>query len=140
MRGECLEVIFDGQRPPRALADAQQRVEILERPRDRHRGGPLRRAAAALQRRGSVGARHRVERFDAGSTVDEQALRSVRLVQGKVDRIKILGHGELTKKLTVTAHQFSASAREKIASAGGKIVELVSAVEGEASTGAKAES
>jgi large subunit ribosomal protein L15 len=38
--------------------------------------------------------------------------------------VKILGHGELTKKLTVTAHRFSASAREKIEAAGGTAVAL----------------
>lgn len=67
-----------------------------------------------------------LERFDAGSEVNEQALRAARLVQGNVDRIKILGEGELNKKLTVAAHKFSKSAREKIEKAGGKVVELSS--------------
>ncbi len=61
-----------------------------------------------------------LERFDAGSTVDEAALRKARLVQGRDVRIKILGEGELTKKLDVTAHAFSKSAAEKIEKAGGK--------------------
>lgn len=65
-----------------------------------------------------------LERFDAGTEVDEVALRGARLIQGKIDRIKILGHGDLTKKLTVSAHKFSSSAREKISAAGGKVVEL----------------
>ena len=60
--------------------------------------------------------------FDAGSEVDEAALRVRRLVQGRPDRIKILGEGELTKKLTVRAHAFSRSALEKIEKAGGKAV------------------
>lgn len=68
-----------------------------------------------------------LERFEAGSEVDEQALRDARLVQGKVDRIKILGQGELKAKLTVSAHKFSASAKQKIEQAGGKVVELESA-------------
>jgi large subunit ribosomal protein L15 len=63
-----------------------------------------------------------LERFDAGTTVNEEALRASRLVQGRGVRIKILGDGELTKKLTIEAHAFSASASEKIAKAGGKAV------------------
>jgi large subunit ribosomal protein L15 len=63
-----------------------------------------------------------LERFDAGTTVNEAALRAVRLVQGRDVRIKILGDGELTKKLTIEAHAFSASASEKIQKAGGKAV------------------
>ena len=80
-----------------------------------------------------------LERFDAGTEVDEVALRGARLVQGKIDRIKILGHGDLTKKLTVSAHKFSGSAREKISAAGGKVVELAlpSAEGGEAPADAK---
>ena len=65
-----------------------------------------------------------LERFDAGSAVDEAALRSVRLVQGKADRIKILGTGDLTKALTVSAHGFSRSAVAKIEKAGGKVIVL----------------
>ena len=65
-----------------------------------------------------------LERFDAGATVDEQALRDSRLVQGRDVRIKVLGDGELKKKLVVSAHAFSASAREKIEKAGGKVVVL----------------
>jgi large subunit ribosomal protein L15 len=65
-----------------------------------------------------------LERFAAGSTVDEAALRDSRLIQGRADRIKILGDGELTKKLTVSAHQFSKSAQEKIEKAGGSVVVL----------------
>jgi large subunit ribosomal protein L15 len=64
------------------------------------------------------------ERFDAGATVDEAALRDARLVQGRDVRIKVLGSGELTKKLTISAHGFSASAKEKIEKAGGTIVVL----------------
>lgn len=69
-----------------------------------------------------------LERFDAGSTVNEAALRAVRLVQGRDVLIKILGEGELTKKLTVEAHGFSASASEKIEKAGGKAVKLETTV------------
>jgi len=61
-------------------------------------------------------------KFDAGATVDEKALRSLGLVKGRIERIKILGNGELKKKLTVSAHVFSKSAAEKIEKAGGKAV------------------
>jgi large subunit ribosomal protein L15 len=69
-----------------------------------------------------------LERFDAGTTVNEAVLREARLVQGRDVRIKVLGDGELTKKLTIEAHAFSASASEKIAAAGGKAVVLENAV------------
>src|SRR3954465_7110245 len=55
-----------------------------------------------------------LERFPVGTNVDEKALRGAKLLRGQVDRIKILGNGELTKKLTVTAHAFSKSAIDKI--------------------------
>ena len=60
-----------------------------------------------------------LNRFDDGAQVDEAALRSVGLANGRSDGIKILGDGELTKKLTVTAHAFSASAKSKIEAKGG---------------------
>ncbi len=63
-----------------------------------------------------------LERFDAGTVVNEAALRESRLVQGRGARIKILGDGELTKKLTIEAHAFSASAMAKIEKLGGKAV------------------
>lgn len=69
-----------------------------------------------------------LERFAAGSTVNEASLRAARLVQGRDVRIKILGDGELTKKLTVEAHAFSASASEKIGKAGGKAVVIEASV------------
>jgi large subunit ribosomal protein L15 len=65
-----------------------------------------------------------LERFAAGSNVDEKVLREARLVQGAATRIKILGDGELTKGLTVTAHAFSKAALAKIEKAGGKAVVL----------------
>ncbi len=60
-----------------------------------------------------------LNRFDEGSRVDETALRSVGLANGRADGIKILGGGDLTKKLTVSAHAFSASAKAKIEAKGG---------------------
>jgi large subunit ribosomal protein L15 len=65
-----------------------------------------------------------LERFDANTSVDEAALRASRLLRKRVDRIKILGEGELTKALTVTAHAFSKAATDKITKAGGKAVVL----------------
>jgi large subunit ribosomal protein L15 len=65
-----------------------------------------------------------LERFDAGAQIDEQALREARLVQGVDVRIKILGDGKLTKKLSISAHRFSKSALEKIEQAGGKAITL----------------
>jgi len=63
-----------------------------------------------------------LEQFDAGSKVDEAALRERGIIKGRADRIKILGQGDLTKSVTVTAHSFSKSAQEKISKAGGKMV------------------
>jgi large subunit ribosomal protein L15 len=63
-----------------------------------------------------------LELFDAGAKVDETSLREHGLIKGHADRIKILGNGDLTKAVTVTAHSFSKSAQEKIAKAGGKAV------------------
>ena len=65
-----------------------------------------------------------LERFDNGATVDEGALRKAGLVKGAADGIKILGDGKLTKKLTVNAHKFSASARKQIEAAGGSCQEI----------------
>lgn len=63
-----------------------------------------------------------LEPFAAGTHVDEALLRTKRIVQGRDVLVKILGNGELTKALTVSAHKFSASAVAKIESAGGKTI------------------
>ena len=60
-----------------------------------------------------------LNRFENGARVDEAVLRSVGLANGRSSGIKILGDGELKRKLTVSAHSFSAAARAKIESAGG---------------------
>ena len=62
--------------------------------------------------------------FESGATVDVAALEAKRLISGKFDLVKVLGKGELTKKLTVKAHEFSASAAAKIAAAGGLVERL----------------
>ena len=58
------------------------------------------------------------ERFDAGAEVSPETLRTAGLATRK-HPVKVLGNGELTKKLTVRAHAFSGTAREKIEAAGG---------------------
>ncbi|APS00416.1 50S ribosomal protein L15 [Pajaroellobacter abortibovis] len=63
-----------------------------------------------------------LEQFPAGMTVDEVLLKKKRFVKSNCDCIKILGSGNLSKKLTVVAHAFSASAAQKIREAGGEIV------------------
>src|SRR5262245_49508945 len=60
-----------------------------------------------------------LNRFDDGAKVDETVLKSSGLANGRFHGIKILGNGELTKKLTVSAHAFSASAKQKIEAKGG---------------------
>ena len=60
-----------------------------------------------------------LNRFEDGSRVDEQALRAAGLANGKGDGVKILGDGDLSKKLTVSATAFSASAKAKIEAKGG---------------------
>jgi large subunit ribosomal protein L15 len=62
-----------------------------------------------------------LEKFDAGTEITETVLREKGLVRGKLAGVKILGNGELTKALTITATKVSASAREKIEKAGGSI-------------------
>ncbi|WP_457568671.1 50S ribosomal protein L15 [Desulfurobacterium sp.] len=59
-----------------------------------------------------------LNRFEEGTEVTPELLASARLVAGKKP-VKILGDGEITVKLTVKAHKFSSSAREKIEAAGG---------------------
>ena len=59
--------------------------------------------------------------FEDGAIVDLEALLAKKIVRKANDGLKVLGNGELTKKLTVKATVFSASAKEKIEAAGGKI-------------------
>ena len=60
-----------------------------------------------------------LNQFDNGARVDVEVLRKAGLANGPVKLVKILGDGELTKKLTVSAHAFSASAKSKIEAKGG---------------------
>jgi len=60
-----------------------------------------------------------LNRFEEGSHIDEEILRKAGLANGRGAGVKILGDGELTRKLTVSAHAFSASAKAKIEAKGG---------------------
>jgi large subunit ribosomal protein L15 len=57
--------------------------------------------------------------FTEGATVDQQTLRQAGLAKGPADGVRILGTGDLTKRLVVRAHHFSKSAAEKITAKGG---------------------
>ncbi len=61
------------------------------------------------------------ERFEAGATIDEAALREAGIVKGRYDGLKVLGDGEISKALTVNADRVSASAKAKIEAAGGAV-------------------
>jgi large subunit ribosomal protein L15 len=65
-----------------------------------------------------------LSQFSDGATVGPEELRAARLVKGRFDGVKILGDGELGRKLTVRAHKFSGKARELIQGAGGTVEEL----------------
>ncbi len=83
-----------------------------------------------MPKRGFNNARHTIRyivvnldslnQFEEGSRVDEAVLRKSSVASGGLTRIKILGDGDLTRKLTVVAHAFSASAKAKIEAKGGK--------------------
>ena len=62
----------------------------------------------------------KLEVFEDGATVTIDAMKEIGIIKNPKDGVKILGSGELTKKLTVQANAFSASAKEKIESLGGK--------------------
>ncbi len=62
-----------------------------------------------------------LEQFEAGAQIDESLLRETGLIRGIVDGLKVLGNGELTKALSITAEKVSASAKEKIEKAGGSV-------------------
>jgi large subunit ribosomal protein L15 len=79
--------------------------------------GPFRTATYALNVRD-------LERFDEGAEVTPESLVTAGLIKNTRIDVKILGEGELTKKLSVTAHRFSGTARAKIEEAGGSVVQL----------------
>ena len=65
-----------------------------------------------------------LDRFDDGAEVTPELLAAAGLISSTRKDVKILGNGELSKKLSVTAHRFSATAREKIEAAGGTATAL----------------
>ena len=65
-----------------------------------------------------------LNKFEDGAVVDLEALLAAKIVRKELDGLKVLGNGELTKKLTVKATVFSATAKEKIEAAGGKTEEV----------------
>ena len=65
-----------------------------------------------------------LNKFEDGAVVDMEALVAAKIVRKPLDGLKVLGNGELTKKLTVKATVFSATAKEKIEAAGGKTEEV----------------
>jgi large subunit ribosomal protein L15 len=65
-----------------------------------------------------------LDRFDDGADITPESLADAGLIRNTRVDVKILGHGDLKKKLSVTAHYFSASAREKIEGAGGSVTAL----------------
>lgn len=65
-----------------------------------------------------------LEKFANDAVVDLETLLAAKVIRKPMDGVKILGRGELTKKLTVKAAAFSASAKEKIEAAGGKAEEV----------------
>ena len=69
------------------------------------------------------------ERFEDGDTVNMGTLKAARLVKGTYDGVKVLGNGDLAKKLTVKGCKVSASAKEKIEKAGGSIADAQKAAE-----------
>ena len=95
-----------------------------------------------IPKRGFNNARHTVaycpvnleslNQFDDGARVDSDIIRNAGLANGPVKLVKILGDGELKKKLTVVAHKFSASAKQKIEAAGGKCEIIGAKVEAKA--------
>jgi large subunit ribosomal protein L15 len=62
--------------------------------------------------------------FKSGDVVTPEKLAAVNLAKGVYDELKVLGDGEVTKKLKISAHRFSASAKEKIEKAGGEAIVL----------------
>lgn len=62
----------------------------------------------------------RLEVFEDGAVVDADALKAAGIIKKELAGVKIMGNGELTKKLTVKAAKFTASAKEKIEALGGK--------------------
>ena len=119
---------FEGGQMPLAMRLGKLRVSTSK---DAMPVGPFRTETQPVNVRD-------LERFDAGTDVTPELMLAQGLVSSARIDVKVLGDGELTKNLTVTAHRFSASAREKIEKAGGKVVCLREPVAKTAAKRAKA--
>jgi len=65
-----------------------------------------------------------LQAFEDGARVDARALKQAGLIESPAALVKVLGNGELSRKLAVVAHKFSASARQKITACGGSVEEV----------------
>ena len=106
---------FEGGQMPVYMRMPKQRGHTSQ---DAMPVGPFRTATQG------VNLRDLEARFDDGAEVTVDALKEIGLIRNTRIDVKILGSGELTKKLKVTAHRFSATAREKIEAAGGTVTAL----------------
>jgi large subunit ribosomal protein L15 len=106
---------FEGGQMPIAMRMGKQRGNTSK---DAMPIGPHRTVTQSLNVSVLEGA------FEAGAEVTPEALREKGLIKSLKIDVKILGNGELTKKLAVSAHRFSESARAKIEGAGGSVVAL----------------
>lgn len=70
-------------------------------------------------------------KFDDGATVNEESLLEAGLIKGIYDQVKLLGNGELSKKLTIEVYKASNTAKEAVKKAGGSVNETFEAVEAE---------
>jgi large subunit ribosomal protein L15 len=102
---------FEGGQMPAYMRMGKQRGSTSK---DAMPIGPFRTATVPV----NVG---RLDRFDAGAEVTPESLVEQRLIKNTKTDVKILGNGEISKKLTVRVHAVSASAREKIERAGGTV-------------------
>jgi large subunit ribosomal protein L15 len=105
---------FEGGQMPIYMRLAKQRGQYSK---DAMPVGPHRTHTVAVNVRD-------LERFDAGTEITPETLVEAGVIRNTKYDLKILGHGDLSKKLVVSAHNFSKSAREKIEHAGGSITWL----------------
>jgi large subunit ribosomal protein L15 len=109
-----LSPAFEGGQMPAHMRTGKQRGPHSK---DAMPIGPFRTFTYALNVRD-------LERFDDGADVTPESLAAAGLIKNTGVDVKILGEGELTKRLSVTAHRFSTTARAKIEQAGGSVVQL----------------
>lgn len=86
-----------------------------------HRRLPKRGFTNIFRREFAIVNLEQLTRFDAGATVTPAVLKEAGIIKKATIPVKILGDGELVHALTISAHKFSASAKEKILKAGGQV-------------------